>query len=166
MKRLITSLGCIAALFIAAWGCKTPKLEAGGAYVYSVTNMVGTNLVITSTSDIGLYTADSAFKLAYQTLDLVFNLELNNADYFWKISPEIKHSLDKVRAVVDKAVPEYLAARAAYISNPSSPGLSGLNAILAKITQCVFAAQAAVGVGNGTLQLSNLIPSTATSPTH
>jgi len=138
----------MAALLITA--CKTPKLAPGGAYTTTITNMVGTNIVLTSTSDLGLYTADSSFKLAYQTLDTVFTFERNNRQYLWNLSPAIKHTLDQVRAQAWPIVGEYVTARAAYLANPTPAGLTGVNAVLAKIQQLVFAANAVLSTSTPT----------------
>jgi len=101
-----------------------------------------------------LYLADSAFGLAYKTLDTAFTTERNNRAYFWNLSPEIKHTLDKLRPQAQQAADDYLAGRAAYIANPTPAGLTGLQAILAKAQQLVFAVNAAIGVGT--------VPATAT----
>lgn len=141
------------------YGCNSPSLQSGGAYSYSTTNLVAgtTNWVVTTTADLQLYQADTAFKLAYDTLNAVFLIERNNRTYLWNISPGIKHTLDSIRPGADKAVDEYLAARAAYIANPTPAGLTGMTAIITKIQQALFAANAAIGVGTIT---TNSTPST------
>ena len=140
---IVIAAALMAVLLITA--CKTPKLAPGGAYTGSVTNIVGTNLVITATSDLALYSADSSFALAYKTLDAIFLTERNNRDYFWKVSPQIKHTLDKVRVQAQKVVSDYAAARTAYIANPTPAGLTGVQSVLAQIQQLVFVGNAVLG---------------------
>lgn len=142
-----------AMLSLTFTACKTPKLEAGGAYAQSVTNTVGTNLVITATSDLTLYSADAAFELAYKTLDAVFLIERNNRQYLWNLSPNIKHTMDSIRVTAQQVVNEYADARTAYLAHPTPLGLTGVQAVLAKIQQLLFVANAAIG--NGTVTGTN-----------
>jgi hypothetical protein len=74
----------------------------------------------------------------------VFRFERDNRDNLWKLSPDIKHTLDKIRPDAAQAVQTYAAARKAYIANPTPTGLSMLNTILAKVQQVSAAAAAAV----------------------
>ena len=161
MKKLILFLPIVAlALCLGLSACKTPKLAPGGAYTASVTNYVGTNAIITTTSDLTLYTADASFALAYRTLDAAFLIERNNRDYLWKLSPNIKHTMDKVRVEAQKVVNDYIAARAAYLANPTPVGLTGVQSVLAVIQQLLFAANAAIGAG--TISATNSLPETVT----
>lgn len=140
--------------------CNKATLQTGGAYTTSTTALVGTNLITTTTQDLGLYNADSAFVLAYKTVDLIFTTELNNRAYFWNISPSIKHAVDAVRVVAVKVRDDYIAARAAYVANPTPLGLVGIQATLAKMQQLVFAAQAALA--QNASALTNTIPGLTT----
>lgn len=139
---LVTVL--LAALTLAAFtACKT-NLAPGGAYSPSITNSAG---VVTTTPDLALYNADLAFKTAYDSINMAFNIEYNNRDYFWKLSPAIKHTLDQIRPQAQKVVNDYAAARTAYLANPTPPGLTGIQALLAKIQQLLLAANAAMAQG-------------------
>ncbi len=163
-SKLIAAL-CLAISLTAIplfTACKTPKLEAGGAYTSSITNTVGTNLVVTSQSDLGLYAADASFDLAYTTINSVFLIERNNRMYFWQLSPQIKHTVDKIRPIAQQIVNDYAAARTAYLEHPTPAGLSGIQAILAKLQQLVFAATAAVG--QQTNPPTNSVPVTPEAP--
>lgn len=145
------------ALFTASFvGCKT-NLAPGGAYNPSVTNASG---VVTSNPDIALYNADLAFKTAYDSLNLVFQTEYNNRQYFWNISPAVKHTLDKIRPDAEKAVNDYAAARTAYLFNPPLVGLTGVNAVLAKMQQLLLAANAAVAQASQPLTNAPPVPPT------
>lgn len=157
-KYLLLASIAVACLTLAA--CKHPTLEKGGAYTYSTTNAAG---VVSTTSDLTLYTADAAFESAYKTLDTVFAIERNNRDYFWKLSPAIKHTLDKIRPTAQQVVNDYAASRTAYLANPTPVGLTGVQAVLAQIQQLVFAATAAVAqAGQPFPTLTNAVPSTLT----
>lgn len=155
MKRLLTTLGCIAALLITITACKTPRLEPGGAYTTTITNAAG---VVSTSGDLILYNTDSAFNLAYSTLDLAFKVERDNRDYFWKLSPAIKHTMDQLRVTAQKVVVDYAAARTAYLAAPSSAGMTGLQAVLAQIQQLVFAANAAVAQAGQPFPTTNTVP--------
>ena len=148
-------------VFLAAAGmflvaCTSPKLAPNGPYTSSTTNLVGTNLVITTSSDLALYAADSSFELAYKALDAVFLIERNNRAYFWNLSPAIKHTIDKIRVSAQQVVNDYAAARIAYLANPTAAGLTGVQAVLAQAQQLLFAANAALGQGG--LPLTNTVP--------
>lgn len=137
----IETLGAIAsvALWLAfiGWcvGCKA-TLQQGGAY-----NLTG------SAPDMPLFVADTAYQLAYNTIDAVFTTERNNRAFLWSLSPKIKQSLDSIRPQAVAADQDYLKARAAYIANPTPANLSGVQAVLAKIQQLATAAQAALPKG-------------------
>lgn len=122
---------------ISLTGCKTPQLESGGAYA-----PVDTNGVATIAPDPVFYQVDAGFYLCYQAVDAAFTFERNNRALLWKLSPSIKHQLDGIRPLAWRAVTEYSAARAAYLGNPTPAGLSGLQAILAKVQQLQAAAAA------------------------
>lgn len=157
-KFKFTSLLAILTLAVLTTftACKTPKLAPGGAYTTSVTNTVGTNIVVTTTGDLALYTADASFDLAYKTMDAAFKIERDNRDYFWKLSPQIKHTMDRLRVIAQQAVNDYAAARTAYLANPTPAGLTGVQAVLAQIQQLVYAATAAVGQAGQ--PLTNTVP--------
>lgn len=116
-------------------GCKA-TLQQGGAY-----NLTG------SAPDMPLFVADTAYQLAYNTIDAVFTTERNNRAFLWSLSPKIKQSLDAIRPQAVAANQDYLKARTAYIANPTPANLSGVQAVLAKIQQLATAAQAALPKG-------------------
>jgi len=138
----------LAALLLVAPGCKNTSLAPGGPYSYSTTNVVGSNTVVTTVSDLQLYQADVSFETAYKAAFTICNIEFQNRDYFWKISPSIKHSIDKIRPLVWESQGEYTTARAAYIAHPTPAGLTGVDAVVAKIQQLLIAATAALGTTN------------------
>jgi len=126
-------------------GCQSAQLAPGGAYAPTATNIVNgvTNVVATAAPDIGLYTADAAFALAYDSYDMVVNLERKNRALFWQISPAIKHTLDATKDEAWLAASSYTTARASYMANPTAAGLSGLQTALGRMQQVANAAQAA-----------------------
>lgn len=137
VESLIASLTIFLIVSLAAplMGCKA-TLQQGGAY-----NLTG------SAPDMPLFVADTAYQLAYNTIDAVFTTERNNRTFLWSLSPKIKQSLDSVRPQAVAADQDYLKARAAYIANPTPANLSGVQAVLAKIQQLAVAAQAALPKG-------------------
>lgn len=122
-------------------GCKK-TLEPGGAYSPVQTN--ATTGAVTAAPDIGFFTADSAFWAAFTTIDTVFTLERDNRALFESISPEIKHSLDKIRPTAVDVRNGYLKARQAYMAHPTPEGLQGIEEILAKLQQLAVAVSAAL----------------------
>lgn len=143
MRRFTNRLACISALvlmFLIPTACKT-QLAPGGAYTHSITNADQT---VTTTSDVVLYNLDTSFKTAYDSINAAFETEYKNRDYFWKVSPEIKHTLDRIRPQAQQVVNDYAAARTAYLANPTPTNLSGVQAFLAKLQQLLLAASAAV----------------------
>jgi hypothetical protein len=148
-----------AALLLAAslaWvGCKA-TLAPGGAYSDITTNttvtadsggVLTTNVVLSPAPDLPLFIADSAYRLAYSTIDAVFTSERQNRTFLWSLSPTIKHTLDGIRPQAVQFNLDYLTARAAYIANPVPTNLAGVQAVLAKIQQIATAAQAALPKG-------------------
>lgn len=128
---LVTALGL---------GCKG-TLEKGGAYNPGITNIDGT---VTYKTDRALYTADSIFWATYSTLTDVFAIERKNRDLLWKVSPEIKHTMDKVRVQATVVVTAYGRARATYIANPGPTTLTNLNDWVNKLTSLAAVAEAAL----------------------
>ncbi len=136
LKIFVSTILVVTSLAIA--GC-VHKLELGGAYSPSQTNSLG---VVTAVSapDMALYTADSTFALAYATADGAFTFERNNRAFLWKVSPNIKHNLDKIRPQAVDIKNRYLAARKIYIANPIPANLSTLNLILAELQKITVVA--------------------------
>ena len=133
------SIGLIVAPLVHT-GCSKATLQPGGAYDPITVSGGVTN----SAPDMPLFLADSAYQLAYKTLDAAFTTEKNNRDMLWKVSPSIKHALDDIRPDAVKFNADYLAARDVYIANPVPANLTGVQAILAKIQQLSVTAQAAL----------------------
>lgn len=133
-------LSLVAGSLLVAGCHKT--LEAGGAYSPSTTN-AATGAVTTS-PDIAFFTLDSAFWAAYSTIDTVFSIERDNRELLWKVSPAIKHTLDSLRPTAVEVKNGYLKARANYIANPTPAGLTGIQAILAKLQELGAAVTAAL----------------------
>lgn len=145
------------ALGIFATGCASNRLEPGGAYD-PVTTTIATNLsgqVITNTAvlyepDIVFFQIDSAFDIAYSAVDGAFKFERDNRLLLWKISPDVKHSLDKARPVVLQVAREYAVARKAYQASPTPAGLSTLQLSLSKMQSVSASAQAVIADVNKT----------------
>lgn len=107
-------------------GCKTAKLEAGG--VYAPTNAVGQVVA----NDVGLALADASYKLAYDTALAVFRFERNHRAEIYRLSPQVKTELDKLRPQVVAIDRRWALARQAYKANPTPSGLTTLQTILAE----------------------------------
>lgn len=141
LKRIALLLPLIASLAFLGCnaGCGSPTLEPGGAYA-----PVDTNGVPTQVADTELFLIDSAYNVAYGTIDLVFKYEYDNRVTLHKLSPKIKTELDKIRPQANEANIAYLRARHAYLLNPTKAGLDTMSTILGKINQLTTAAQAVV----------------------
>jgi hypothetical protein len=143
MKRLLlfVSLLCVAVGASLGFTACKGTLQQGGAYSPITVSADG---VTNSAPDMPLFLADSAYQLAYNTVNAAFTTEYNNRDLLFKVSPTIKHTLDNIRPDAVKANADYLKARQVYIANPTPQNLSGVQAVLAKIQQLATAAQAAL----------------------
>jgi hypothetical protein len=145
--RLVLALfaGAIFAGMIA--GCGT-TLQPGGAYSGSTlatnttTGAVSTN--VASAPDLEFELADSAYKLAYDTIDGVLSFELNNRAQLLATFPGFKAALDKLRPTLVKIDQRWAAARQAYKRTPTPAGLTTIQSILAEIQKLVPTAQAAM----------------------
>lgn len=128
---------------MAFTGCAS-KLQSGGAYAPTKTVIENgqTNIVATAAPDKAFFVADAAFDLAYSAVDAAFNFERNNRLLLWRISPEIKHTLDKIRPQAFNAAQTYALARDGYMANPTPAGLDGVRNALGKMQQISAAAQA------------------------
>lgn len=124
-------------------GCAS-RLESGGAYAPTKTVVENgqTNIIATAAPDKAFFIADAAFDLSYSAVNAAFEFERNNRLLLWRISPEIKHELDKVRPQAFNAVQVYALARDAYLANPTPAGLTALQTALGKMQQLSSAAQA------------------------
>lgn len=141
MKR--TSFYTIfAACALLLAGCKGPQFETGGAYAsITTTNAAGDVLAVTA-PEAGLYVADAAYKLAYDTVFGVMKFERDNRAELQKISPSIKDALDDIRPKVVEIERRWALARQAYKLNPTPAGLSTVQRIIAEIQRLVPVAQA------------------------
>ena len=131
--------------FIFCWeGCKSGKLEGGGFYAPNSTNAAG---IATAHPDYKFFICDLAFSTAYSAVDAAFTFERNNRKLLWKVSPEIKHALDKIRPAAWSTVQRYARARSAYLTSPTPAGLSTLETVLIEIQKLAASAQAALPKG-------------------
>lgn len=128
-------------------GCKSSsKLEPGGAYAPArpVVENGQTNMVATAAPDKGFFVADAAFDLAYATVNAAFQFERDNRAWLFQVSPDIKHSLDKIRPEAVNVAKTYGEVREAYERNPTPAGLTQLQTILGQMQRLTVAAQAAL----------------------
>lgn len=133
IRSVLASLVLIATFCLTACGpigCKS-TLEEGGAYA-----------PVGQAPDKAFFATDAAFDLAYSAVDAAFNFEKANRQLLWQISPDIKHSLDKLRPQALLIAREYTTARKAYLSNPTPAGLTTLQTILGRMQQTSTAIQA------------------------
>lgn len=130
VPKVLFFLGVLS-LFTA---CGPARLEPGGIYAPGI---VATNGVVTPTQqpDPAFYYTDASFALAYSAVDAAFEFERNNRVMLFKVSPDIKHTLDKIRKEAVLARDKYLAARRIYLANPVPPNLTQLESALEKIQQ-------------------------------
>lgn len=152
MKKLIQFplAALLLAMFVFAGAtCRQGRLEPGG--VYAPTNDLGQVVY----ADTGLALADASFKLAYETVTAVLKFERDNRVTIWALSPEIKKSLDKVRAEGVLIERRWYEARALYKKNPTPAGLTTLQTILAEIQRLVPVAQQQIAPVNKTLTQPN-----------
>ena len=78
---------------------------------------------------------DSAFDSAVSALDAAFTFERVNRAMLWKVSPDIKHALDRVRPQAVQVKVDYAKARAAYMANPLAANLTALQQVLGRAQQ-------------------------------
>ena len=129
-------IGALLAVTLGTAGCKTPRLEPGGAY--SPTNSVGQVIY----KDVGLAVADASYKFTYESALAVFRFERENRAEIWKLAPGVKRSLDKLRPNVVEVNRRWAIARQAYKVNPTPAGLTTLQTILAELQRLLPVVQA------------------------
>lgn len=129
-------------------GCKTPKLEAGGAY--ATTNTLGQ-----VSQDLNLALADASYQFSYETVARVFEFERNNRDELWKLTPKIKRELDRLRPKVVEVDRRWALARQAYRINPTAGNLTTVRGILAEIQRLVPVVESQLTPLNATLTTPN-----------
>jgi hypothetical protein len=138
IKKLVPGLAAVGlaiGLVLAGNGCSTQKLELGGAYAPAITNATTGEVTAVMQPDLAFYTVDAAFGLAYSGIDFVFGFERQNRAWLWRISPEIKHGLDRVRPEAVRVRDDYSRARAVYATNAVPANLTVLEQLLAKAQQ-------------------------------
>jgi hypothetical protein len=133
MKSIISLIAL--SFLLAISGCKA-TLAPGGAYNSGSTNAV------TIRTDMAFFVVDSAYDLAYATIDAAFRFEKDNRALLWGRSKSIKHSLDAIRPQAVAINAKYLGARAVYLSNPTPTNLTTLQTILAEIQRLAISATA------------------------
>lgn len=122
--KLGGTLGVLALVALLGLGCVTEKrLEAGGAYAASATQAAQPEL----------FALDAAFDLAESALDAVFKHEKANREVLWKISPNIKRGLDRIRREATTVKGDYALARTIYLQSPTPAGLNELQTALNKL---------------------------------
>jgi hypothetical protein len=130
-----------AAIAVSTPGCGTTQLESGGAYAPTLTDTNGAP-VPAQQPDAAFFIADSTFSLAYSAIDGAFEFERNNRRALWKVAPQIKRGLDKIRPEAVRVRDDYLKMRRVYMANPVPVNLTELQAALAKVQQLSLAATA------------------------
>jgi hypothetical protein len=143
MQKLMRKLILILPLFLLLVGCKN-TLAPGGAYA-----PIAQPGQPTQAPDMTLFVIDSAYKFAWTTINTAFDLEKANRALLFKASPDIKHTLDRIRPQAKQADLEFITARTVYLTNPVPGNLDALNAVLAKIQQLTAAAIAVVPQAKG-----------------
>lgn len=134
MKTLILAL----LLAVAGLSCKHASLAPGGAYS-------GVSGGVTNAApDFTFYAVDAAYDLAYSAIDAAFKFERDNRIMLWKVSPDIKRVLDRIRPQAVAINVKYLAARNVYIANPTPANLTPLQTFLSQLQQISTAATAAL----------------------
>lgn len=132
-KRWLASVMLVVAFTLTAAGpvgCAS-RLEPGGAYALEG-----------QAPDKAFYAVEASFDLATSVVHTAFEFERSNRLMLWRISPDIKHGLDKLRPVAKQVVKEYGVAREAYLANPTPAGLSTMKTVLGRLQQTASAAQA------------------------
>lgn len=119
-------------------GCSSARLESGGAYA----PIDSTTGAPTQAADMPLYQIDVAYGLAYSAIDFAFRFEHDNRAMLWKISPQIKRTLDVIRPQAAAANLLFAKARAEYLANPIPANLTFIQEALARVQQISAAATA------------------------
>jgi hypothetical protein len=133
MKKKLINLAFLAVVilpFALGATCKQARLEPGGSYA-----PVDATGAYTVQPDLPFYQVDAAFAFAYSALDAAFKFESDNRVMLWKISPEIKHSLDRIRPDAVTARNQYATRflRGFPLSKTCSPEPSSLQARLRRL---------------------------------
>lgn len=128
-------------------GCHRGTLEPGGAYAPVTTNEDGT-ITPTSAPDPEFFHVDMAWDLIESAVNTAFEYERNNRALLWQVSPEIKHTLDRIRPEAVEVRKTYYTARKAYKASPTPAGLTTLGTLLGRLQQVSEAVTAVVPKSN------------------
>lgn len=138
---LMLAVGMTLAVASFSTGCGHATLEPGGSYApLPITNVDGT--VTAPRADFELFVADQSFLLAKDAVSTVMTFERDNRALLWSVSPQIKHSLDKLRPQVLEAETRYAYARRVYLAQPGPENLNTLQGILTELQRLSTTAQA------------------------
>lgn len=138
LNSLLLFLGVLGVLAVATPGCRHAQLEEGGAYARHEPGTIGAE------TDYALYLADSAYDLAYSSLDAAFRFERDNRELLWKISPRIKGALDALRAPAWRVNGLYHDARFNYLGSPTVENLTTLQGALGQMQSLAADAQSVI----------------------
>jgi hypothetical protein len=130
MRKMLRLLAITLLVCGVTVGCKTGRLEQGGAYA-----------VVGQQQELPLMIADQLYKTSYTALDLTFKIEKDNREVLWKLNPNIKHRIDALRDAAWAVNLKWATARALYVQNPIPANLSAMELVLAEMQKLVPIAQ-------------------------
>lgn len=142
-RAIVALLAIVAILAIGGCAGSNNRLQPGGVYAPVTTNEVG-QVIATTQPDYAFFVIDSTFELAVSSIDTAFRIERDNRALLWKISPEIKHTLDGIRPQASAAKKRYAQARKVYKASPVPANLDVLRTALLKIQRLTATAAAAL----------------------
>lgn len=138
MRRKLHLL-ILAGAVLAIAGCIT-RLEPGGAYApLAITNATTGVITPAPVPDMAFYTIDATYALTWAAMDGAFAFEKANRLALWRLSPNIKHSLDQIRPQAWAINVQYHKARDAYKAVPVPANLAALEQSLARTRQLLAA---------------------------
>ncbi|MDE2100124.1 MAG: hypothetical protein KGL39_22910 [Patescibacteria group bacterium] len=145
---LLVTVAAALVLFGLGTGCQT-HLAPGGAYApgyftvqTNADGSTGTKFTATAQADIAFYYADASYNTAFAIVDGAFKWEQQNRAALWKLNPNIKHTLDKLRPTAWDIHVRWAKARQAYLQNPIAANLTSYELIVAEIQKVAATAQA------------------------
>ena len=150
MTKLLVNAVALVGCVLIGYGCAS-TLEPGGAYAPGAlvvstdpSGVTTTNFTPAMTPDRALFDCDCAFELVWTVVEGVFRFERDNRAALWAVSPEIKHSLDRLRPKAWAFQVQWASARRAYLRNPTPGGIVTMKTILGQLRQLADAALAAL----------------------
>jgi hypothetical protein len=143
MRHFFSLCFLLSAFCFSLGGC-VHRLEPGGAYAPTSTNVLTGAVTPTQAADYPFFVTDTAFDFAFTAFTAASNAEINNRAFLFSVAPQIKHTLDKIRPQAWDAVKRYILARGVYLEHPTPAGLSELQTILTEVQNVSVAAQAAL----------------------